>query len=113
MIYLASPYSHPDPVVRDRRYLAACRAAVDLLKTGETVFSPVVQGHALSRLGLPTDWQFWERHDREHLRLCDEVAVLALDGWRDSIGVRAEIEIAREFGKPVRYLAAGAERMAP
>lgn len=26
-IYLASPYTHPDPAVRARRYLAACRAA--------------------------------------------------------------------------------------
>ena len=113
MIYLASPYSHPDPTVRDRRYLAACRAAADLLRTGVTVFSPVVQGHVLSRFGLPTDWGFWRRHDCEHLRRCDEVVVLTLDGWRKSVGVLAEIELAREFGKPVRYLAARAERTAP
>ena len=113
MIYLASPYSHPDPAVRDQRYLAACRAAVALLLKGTTVFSPVVQGHALSRLGLPTDWEFWQRHDGEHLRRCDLVAVLTLDGWRESVGVLAEIELAREFGKPVRYFTAGAERTAP
>lgn len=116
MIYLASPYSHPDPVVRDQRYLAACRATVNLLRTGKSVFSPVVQGHALSRFGLPTDWQFWQRHDREHLRRSDEILVLTLDGWRESVGVLAEIELAQQFGKPVRYinaLTAGAERTAP
>ena len=29
-----------------------------------------------------------------------------LDGWKESEGVRAEIQIAAEFKKPVRYLAA-------
>ncbi|MBX3452499.1 MAG: DUF1937 family protein [Planctomycetaceae bacterium] len=36
---------------------------------------------------------------------CDEVVVLTLDGWRESAGVQAEIRIAGELGKPVRYLA--------
>jgi hypothetical protein len=29
--------------------------------------------------------------------------VLMLDGWRESIGVQAEIAIANELGKPVTY----------
>ena len=103
MIYLASPYSHPDAAVRSRRYLAACRAAVNLLRSGETVFSPVVQGHALSRLGLPTNWAFWQRHDEEYLRRCDELVVLTLDGWRESQGVAAEVQLAQRLGKVVRY----------
>jgi hypothetical protein len=103
MIYLASPYSHPDAAVRDQRYLAACRAAVSLLRNGETVFSPVVQGHALSRFGLPTDWAFWQRHDEQHLARCDEVFVLALPGWEESEGVQHEISLARRLGKVVRY----------
>ena len=53
--------------------------------------------------GLPTDWAFWEQVDREHLARCDEVLVLMLEGWLLSRGVTAEIEIARELGKPVRY----------
>ncbi|MCP4786571.1 MAG: DUF1937 family protein [Fuerstiella sp.] len=35
---------------------------------------------------------------------CDEVVVLTLDGWRNSEGVQAEVRIAAELGKPVRYL---------
>jgi hypothetical protein len=27
-----------------------------------------------------------------------------LDGWQESIGVQAEIRMAKELGKPVRYL---------
>jgi hypothetical protein len=31
MIYLASPYSHPDPLVREQRFRDACRATASLL----------------------------------------------------------------------------------
>jgi len=105
MIYLASPYSHPDSVVREKRFHDSCRVATQLLAAGHTVFSPIVHGHSLVGHGLPTDWSFWERFDRDHLVRCDEVVVLMLDGWRESVGVAAEIRIAGELGKPVRYLA--------
>jgi hypothetical protein len=74
------------------------------MQTGHAVFSPIAHSHPLVEHGLPTDWSFWERHDREHLARCDEVVVLMLDGWQESIGVREEIRIARELGKPVRYV---------
>jgi len=103
MIYLASPYSHPDPAVRDQRYLAACRATVSLLLAGKSVFSPIVHGHPLMQLGLSGDWQFWKRHDQWHISMCDEVLVLAIPGWDESEGVQAEIEFAQRLGKVVRY----------
>ena len=53
---------------------------------------------------LPTGWDFWERIDRAYLARCDEVVVLMLDGWQESTGVRAEIALARDLGKPVRFL---------
>ena len=104
MIYLASPYSHSDAHVREQRFRAVCRAAARLMRNGDVVFSPIAHGHPIALHGLPTDWRFWERHDREQLARCDEVIVLMLDGWRDSEGVQAEIRIAAELGKPVRYL---------
>ena len=103
MIYLASPYSHRDPVIRDQRYLAACRATVRLLLAGQTVFSPIVHGHALVAFGLPTDWEFWARHDEQYLRRCQELIVLAIPGWDESEGVQNEIELAHKLGKVVRY----------
>jgi nucleoside 2-deoxyribosyltransferase len=104
MIYLASPYSHADPAVREARYQAACRATAALLKAGLVVFSPIVHSHPLVAFALPTGWDFWERIDRAYLARCDELVVLTLDGWRESTGVRAEIALARALGKPVRFL---------
>jgi len=94
MIYLASPYSHPDPRMREERFRVACQAAAKLMRNGEVVFSPIAHGHCIAQHGLPTDWRFWERHDREQLMRCDEVVVLTMDGWRESEGVQAEIRIA-------------------
>ena len=104
MIYLASPYSHPDAAVRQQRFHDACRATAALLHAGHVVFSPVVHSHPLVAYGLPGGWAFWERIDREHLERCDAVVVLLLDGWRASIGVQAEIRLATAFGKEVHYV---------
>jgi hypothetical protein len=104
MIYLASPYTHPDPVVREERFAAACAVAAQLLRFGHLVFSPICHSHPLTRFGLPLDWGFWERCDRQHLERCSELIVLMLPGWTSSRGVLAEIAIARELGLPVRYL---------
>ena len=68
------------------------------------MYSPIVHGHPLVRFGLPTDWAFWQRFDTECLRRCNEMVVLQIDGWRESEGVRAEIELASAMGKRVSYL---------
>ena len=104
MIYLASPYSHSDANIRQQRFEAVCRMAAELMRRGEFVFSPIAHSHPIAAFGLPTHWEFWETIDREHLARCDEVVVLTLDGWRESEGVQAEIRIAAELGKRVRYL---------
>jgi hypothetical protein len=106
VLYLASPYSDPDPAVREQRFQAACAVTARLLRDDQMVYSPVVHGHPLVRYGLSADWSFWERHDRQHMERCDEVVVLTLDGWRESVGLQAELRHASVLGKPVRYLAA-------
>ena len=105
MIYLASPYSHSDAGIREQRYHDACQAATRLLQSGQPVFAPIVHGHPLVGCGLPTDWSFWGRICRHYLEACQQVVVLMLNGWEQSIGVRAEIEIATSLEKPVWYWA--------
>lgn len=104
MIYLASPYSHHDPTVRELRFRAACQAAAALVRDGHAVFSPIAHSHALVEHGLPMDWSYWEAHDRHHLSHCDEVVVLMLDGWEASVGIREEVRMAKQLNKPVRYI---------
>lgn len=51
-------------------------------------------------LRLARHWAFWRRYDRAMLERCDELVVLQLDGWEESIGVKAEIAIAKELNLP-------------
>lgn len=104
MIYLASPYSHPDADVRWMRFEMACTAAANLMGRGEIVFSPIAHSHSLATIGsLPTDWDYWEKVDRHFIEVCDSVWVLMLDGWEESKGVHAEIAIAESLGKSPVY----------
>lgn len=103
MIYLASPYFDPDPTVRQNRFDMACRAAAHLMRLGLNVFSPIAHSHSIARYGLPVDWVFWERLDREYLTFCERMIVLKIPGWKESRGVTKEIEIMTESGKPILY----------
>jgi len=103
VIYLVSVYSHADANVRQHRFDAACAAAAVLIRAGHIAFSLVVHGHPLTRHGLPGNWSFWEADARWHLERCDEVVVLMLDGWEESVCVQAEIAIAEKLEKFVWY----------
>ncbi len=108
MIYLASPYSHPDEYIKIRRFEAAARAAAKLMCQGHIVFSPIAMTHPMAIYGvLPGDWQFWARFDQVFIKLCEELWVLQLQGWRESKGVIAEIKIAETLGLPIRYVTCG------
>lgn len=104
MIYLASPYSHPDPAVREARFQTACMATAALIRAGEAVFSPVVHCHPLLQYGMQGDWETWRQFDSVVLARCDELVVLEMDGWEVSAGVEEEIALARGLGLPVRHL---------
>lgn len=105
MIYLASPYSHPEPKVRHDRYLEAVRAAAHLTARGLVVFSPVVNSHPMHVFaGLNGRWEFWKPIDFAFIDLSSKLVVLTLPGWRESVGVRDEMEHARQRGIPVAYM---------
>ena len=107
LIYLASPYSHDDPEVRYARYDAACAATARMMQGGMIVYSPIVHCHILAlKYDLPGDWEFWKRIDERMLAACDMVMVLCLDGWKDSVGVTAEIGMARDRGMQVEFMEA-------
>ncbi|MFW6106533.1 MAG: DUF1937 family protein [bacterium] len=104
LIYLASPYSDADPAVEQARFDAVCRSAAALMRQGLLVYSPIAHSHPIARYGLPTDWAYWQRYDREILACCAEIWVLMLPGWEQSVGVQAEMRLARDMNKRVRLV---------
>lgn len=106
MIYLASPYSHPDPAVRKARYNAALLCAANCIKNHQPVFSPIAYGHPLVEVepALGTSAKAWHEFNTSMLRHASVVCVLTLDGWDKSTGVLAEITMAQSLDIPVHYI---------
>lgn len=102
--YLASPYSDPDPKTREARFLAVCRAAAWLMETGIHVYCPIAHSHPIAEAGLDWDGDKWVEYDKIFMDKADGLIVFMLDGWRDSSGVRAEIAIFTQSGKPILYM---------
>jgi len=105
LIYLATPYSTPDPARRAFRFNAACAVAYKALKHGAAVYAPIVSWHQVKLMfDLKGDWEEWKDLDKEMISRCDELWVVKINGWEKSKGIKNEIELAQAFGKPVKYL---------
>lgn len=105
MIYLASPYSHSDKEVMERRFSEACEIAGKLMAAGLVIFCPTAHTHPIAvRCELPRGWYYWHKFDYEFIAASSKVVVAMMDGWIDSKGVTAEISIALQLGKVVEYL---------
>ncbi len=105
MIYLATPYSHPDHSTMIRRYETVNRVCAELLSQGKFVYSPITHNHPLAELKeLPRGWDYWSKFDRRMLQCCNKVVVLRQEGWETSIGVQAEVNLALEMGLSVEYI---------
>jgi len=103
-VYLASPYTHEQYLVRALRAKAAARAAGVLLKAGYLVFSPIVHGHLIamySKFPVPIDYSYWESLNKEFIIWSDVLYILTLDGWEDSAGIEREIDIAKTYNKEI------------
>lgn len=105
MIYLAVPYTGT-PEEQAWRFLCANHVAGRILNMGFDIFSPISHAHPIALQGnLDGTWERWARYDEKVLdRLCDCMYVLMLDGWKESVGVQAEIDIAIKLNKRVDFI---------
>lgn len=103
--YLAAPYNHTDPAVRQHRFERINITAARLMAQGIFILSPISHTHPIALAGaLPTGWGFWDAYDTVLITACFGIYVLMLDGWQQSVGVTSEIQIATTQQKPVIYL---------
>lgn len=104
MIYLASPYTNPDPQLRSRRFIAAREFCVHHMNLGRVIFSPIVYGHQFSRdFGHPVEASHWRSLNESLMQAMTELWVLRLPGWEASVGVQAEIEWAERLSIPLDF----------
>ena len=93
LVYLAAPYTTPDPVANTHDAIRVAAALID-----EGLVTPVVPHLTLLwHLIDPRDVEFWYAYDLAILARCD--AVLRIPGY--STGADAEIKFAADRGIPV------------
>jgi hypothetical protein len=101
-IYVASPYSSPSKLILRDRFHAVLDYTAHLLQGRFWCYSPIVHCHELALYhDLPKDFAFWKEYNEAMLGQAEEMHVLALGGWKDSIGVEAEINLAAKYDIPV------------
>jgi hypothetical protein len=104
-VYLACPYSAPDPYTKEDRFISVTKAASHLMSCGFIVYSPITHCHPMEvHGGLPQGWKFWKRIDEVYIKHCHTVFILPLEGWESSVGVNAEIIMANKMGIPILFL---------
>lgn len=103
--YLASPYSH-FPRGLDQAYMEAVQLTFRLRAKKHRIYCPIAASHMLAKqTGVdPRDHTFWMACCGPWIARADALLIARMDGWRDSLGIRIEIEAFRQAKKPVRYL---------
>ncbi len=99
LIYLAAPFSHPDPEMSRRRLEQVNRYAAHLLGRRRPVFSPLSHGATIDSADIPGS--VWYELGLRIMEGCDELWLLALDGWEESDGIRLELRRAWHLDMPV------------
>lgn len=107
MIYLASPYSSPEPEVRSKRYWDTVKAVAALTPRHPShfIYSPIVHHHVVAlESNLPKDALYWQQVNKIALYKADQLWILRLTGWHVSKGVVMELGWARAAGKPIMHI---------
>jgi len=104
MIYLAAPYTHPDPEIVNWRMENFCRVDAQLCLQGLITVSPLSKHFLKDHTDIPLTWEFWKTYSEKLMEKCDALYVIIMPGWDVSEGVLAEIELAKKMSKEIKYL---------
>lgn len=103
-VYLACPYTHADPDVQLQRMELASIVAARIMQNGFAVYSPITHGHHIAQHlpgNIVTGHDFWMAQCLPIVVKAAALIVLPMAGWRQSRGVRDEMEFARRYGLPI------------
>lgn len=99
LIYLAAPLGHPDPSIRQERFESVNNYCGYLIRQRVLVFAPLSLGASLDENAISNS--AWYALGLQMLARCDELRILALEEWEESVGVSLETTYARQLNIPV------------
>lgn len=111
LTYVASVYSqgNADAALLQKRYEVVLKWVatnlVERVQRGEVLYSPIAHNHEMAKVAtLPKTWDFWKQIDVATLKHCAKLIVLQMPGWEESVGIQAEIEVAKANCIPIEYI---------
>jgi hypothetical protein len=106
LIYIGSPYTHPEKEVRHRNYIEVTKIAAEIVSNGQVAISPITYGHVLLDYAkMPSDWEFWSDFCLTLLKKCDKILVCNnMEGWDRSRGLTQEIQYAKDNDIEIEYI---------
>lgn len=106
VIYVASPYSHEDPLIVEENFKKVSEISSKIVANGDVAISPITYGHTLIQFTpMRPDWEFWTSFCLSLLLKCDKILVCdTMEGWERSKGVEAEISFARDHNIEIEFL---------
>ena len=99
-LYIAVPYRNN----HEQAFEIANSIAAKLMQKGFIVFSPISHSHLISLVMKSQNHDFWMKQDLPFLKFCDELLVICAEGWKESKGIKEEIEIAKALNKKIKYI---------
>lgn len=104
-VYIASPYSHPEPLIREERYLRTSYYLMQCLRKGKWAYSPIVHCHELAKIwSMGKDAKTWKLYNFAMLSGAHTLEILRLDGWQHSSGIKDEYAEAERLNIPIIYV---------
>jgi hypothetical protein len=108
--YVAAAYSHPDKQISLFRKKHQELVIGHLASLGIFCLDPLANHYVVEtlkingRTPLPTEFEFWNGFCHRSMDATDGIIVCdTIDGWKESLGVTAEIKYATECEKPILY----------
>lgn len=111
LYYVATPFGHPEPVVREMRYQQALSIVTLLSQKGRFAYSPIVHYYQVcakqgwDKMSTAERWAIMKKFDFAAIDRCDEALFFMLEGWETSVGMHDEQEYCKEINKPFRMMA--------
>lgn len=102
--YIGMPYSHPDPLVMEDRYVISNEVTAFLFNNAPFLapFAPISYTHRFGHR-VDKDYDWVANLDINYLRISKILIVITIDGWKESKGLQEEIQFAKENNIPIVY----------
>lgn len=103
-IFVAIPYNGTTEE-KEHRLKILSIYCISLFKDNQSPISPLLMGLMMVKEGnLPTDSETWKIYSETLLKGCDELHILMVNGWENSIGIKYEIEEANKLNIKTHYI---------